>query len=231
VGPPPRVPPGAAATELDRPPIDVPRIRQTVIQRRRRPVAHTRRTMNDQYLLPSRRVQQDSKAVVAAALHDEVDKARTRQRVPVFTAAFVARAHTDLQGAAGAVGLEPETLKRLLSGDQDTALASCTDHLASPHAAAGQPCPASFLSCLDCDNARALPHQLPVQLAAADRIAALRPHLDPAVWRAHLEPRLRQLNEISSHYTPNERDRARRQVTDQQRRMVDELLQGRWELR
>jgi hypothetical protein len=50
-------------------------------------------------LLPSRRVQQDSKAVVAAALHDEVDKAaRTCQRVPVFTAAFVARARLGRPG-------------------------------------------------------------------------------------------------------------------------------------
>ena len=60
-------------------------------ERRRRPVAHTRATMNDQYLMPSRKVRQDSQAVVAGALEQEVGKARARHQVPVFTAAFLAR--------------------------------------------------------------------------------------------------------------------------------------------
>ena len=110
-------------------------------------------------------------------------------------------------------------------------LASCTDHLASPHAGPGQPCPASFLSCLDCPNARALPRQLPAQIAAAEHIAALRPHLDPADWEARFRPRLDQLEEIVSTCTPAERDHARRQVTTQLRQTISEVLDGRWDLR
>jgi len=224
--------PGAGAAEVTgRPPVNVRRIRQTVIERRRRPVAHTWVTMNDQYLMPSLRVQRDSQSVIAAALQEEVGKARARHGVPVLTAAFIARFHDDPDGAAAEAGLEPAVVRRLVEGEQDTVLASCTDHLAGPHADPGQPCPASFLSCLDCVNARALPHQLPVQLAAAEHIAALRPHLDPAVWSKRLRPRLDQLEEIVNTYTPAEREHARRSITSRQRQMAGEFLDGRWDLR
>lgn len=162
---------------------------------------------------------------------EEVDKARTRQRVPVFTTAFIARFQNDPDCVAAETDLDVAVIKRLLVGEQDTVLASCTDHLASPHADPGLPCPASFLSCLDCENARALPHQLPVQLAAAERIAALRPHLDPVVWDTRLRPRLDQLEEIVNTYTAAEREQARREVTSRQQQMIDEFLEGRWDLR
>jgi hypothetical protein len=218
-------------TQAGQPQVSVRRIRQTVIERRRRPVAHTRATMNDQYLMPSQKVRCDSQAVVAAALEDEVGKARSRQLVPVFTAAFIARFADDPDGAAREAGLEAATVRRLLAGEQDTVLASCTDHLASPHTAPGLPCPASFLSCLDCPNARALPRQLPAQIAAAEHVAALRPHLSPAIWEARFRPRLDQLEEIVNTYTPAERDHARRQVTVQLQHRIGELLDGRWDLR
>jgi hypothetical protein len=223
-------PAAGKAGPAGQPPVNVRRIRQTVTERRR-PVAHTRATMNDQYLMPSGRVQRESQPVVAAALQQEVGKARARQRVHVFTVAFIARFASDPDAAAAEAGLDVSVVRRLLEGEQDTALASCTDHLSSPHADPGQPCPASFLSCLDCVNARALPHQLPVQIAAAERIAALRPHLDPAAWNKRLRPRLDQLEQIVSTYTPAEREHARRSVTARERQMVGELLDGRWDLR
>lgn len=224
-------PAGRGQGQAGRSPVSVRRIRQTVIERRRRPVAHTRATMNDQYLMPSRKVRCDSQAVIAGALDDEVGKARARQRVPVFTAAFIARFAEDPDGAAREAGLEAGTVSRLLAGEQDTVLASCTDHLASPHAELGQPCSASFLSCLDCPNARALPGQLPAQIAAAEQIAALRPHLSPAMWEARFRPRLDQLEEIVNTYTPAERDHARGQVSTRLRQTVSDLLDGRWDLR
>jgi hypothetical protein len=83
-----------------RPAIDVRRIRQTVIEQRRQPVAHTRRTMNDHYLARSRDVQAESRVVVGTALRGQVEAARARQKIPVLTAGFLARAREDLPGAA-----------------------------------------------------------------------------------------------------------------------------------
>lgn len=76
-----------------------------------------------------------------------------------------------------------------------------------------------------------LPHQLPIQLAAADRIAQLRGHLHPQLWRVRYEPRLRQLRDILQVYTPAERAQARDRVTDRQNRLLDELFDGKWDLR
>jgi hypothetical protein len=213
------------------PAIHVGRIRQTAIEHRRHPVAHSRATMNDLYLARSRTVQAESRTVVAAALREQVGKARAQHAVPVFTAGFVARARQDPDAAAAEAGLAPGVLTEVITGMRDAAVAACTDHLAGPHAAAGQACPASFLICLECPNARALPHHLPVQLAVHDRIAALGAHLDPAVWRARYQLAAGALGEIIGHYTPAEQARARGGVTSRQEHLADELLAGRMDLR
>jgi hypothetical protein len=140
-------------------------------------------------------------------------------------------AASDPDRARAETGLEPTVIKLLAAGDQDTGVTACVDHHAGAHGPAGHPCPASFLDCLSCENARALPHQLPVQLLAAERIAALRAHVDPRVWQVRYLPWLTQLEEIIGHYTPAERERARHDVPHRQRQLVADLLEGRWDLR
>jgi len=213
------------------PAIHVGRIRQTAIEHRRHPVAHRRATMNDLYLARSRTVQAESRTVVAAALREQVGKARAQESVAVFTAEFVARARQDPDAAAAEVGLAPGGLAEMITGMRDAAVTACTDHLAGPHAPAGQACPASFLVCLECPNARALPHHLPVQLAVYDRLAVSRAHLDPAVWRVRYQSAVGALGEIIGHYTPAEQARARSEVTSRQEHLADELLAGRMDLR
>lgn len=226
--------PTAAVPPADaggRPAVSVRRIRQTVIETTRRPVAHTRATMNDYYLARSAAVQAQSQAVVAGALHGEVSKARAAQAVPVLTAAFLVRFRRDPATAAAAAGLSVAVLQQMIDGEKDTAVTACTDHLSGPHAPPGQPCGASFLACLDCANARALPRHLPLQLAMADHITGLRPHLDPSLWLARYQPRLSQLQQILGCYTTAERDQARAAITSQQRSFITGVLAGEWDLR
>jgi hypothetical protein len=213
-----------------KPHIHVSRIRQTVIEHRRRPVAQTRKTMKDQYLKPSPTVHEDSRHVVAAALEEQVAKARACQAVPVFTTALLHQATMDPDVAAQ-VGLSAEMIRRLAGGEQDTVATACLDHQTPPDARGDGPCRASFLTCLSCPNARALPHHLPVQITLYDHLAALRPNLDPATWSARYEHPVSQLEDILSHYTHAERVHAREQVTDQQRRLVEDLVNGRLDLR
>ncbi|MFF3313182.1 hypothetical protein [Streptomyces sp. NPDC002952] len=223
--------PAARHATPGRPGVDVVRIRQTALERRQHPVAHSRRTLNDVYLKGSSTVRVDSRRVVGAALRQEVAKARVIQAVPVFTAEFVAWARENLGEAAAQAGLETRTLKDLLDAQRDTAAVACVDHLASPVAEPGQPCPASFLQCLTCENARALPHHLPVQLAVRDGIRQRRPHLDPPVWQARFRAPLQQLEEIIKHFTDAEHEQARADLGTGQQRLVDDLLDGRWDLR
>jgi hypothetical protein len=220
--------PTATRVVADGPPsLHVGRIRQTALELQRRPVAHSRQTLRDHYLRRSATVQAESRTVVATALRKQVTKARTAGKVPVFTPDLLARATEDPQAAAAEAGLEPEVLKRLMSREQDTVVTACADHLAGPDTEPGQPCTASFLACLDCGNARALPHQLPVQLALRDRLLALRPNAEPATWKARYEARVDQLEEIISHYKPAEQERQRRLLTSGQGVLIDDLLAGR----
>ncbi|MEX3104968.1 hypothetical protein ACSCBZ_21465 [Streptomyces niveiscabiei] len=148
----------------------------------------------------------------------------------MITAELIDKARADLEAAAAEAGLAPEVLRRLIKGESDTAATACTGHLSGPDTEPGQPCTASFLACLDCENARALPHQLPVQLAVHDRLSALRPHMDPAVWRVRFERPLDQLGDIIAHYNDAERAEARARMTDRDRRLAADLADGRMDL-
>ncbi|MFB6940793.1 hypothetical protein ACFWGL_08115 [Streptomyces sp. NPDC060286] len=213
------------------PVVQVRRIRQSALELKRRPVAHSRETLRDHYLKRSRTVQEQSRSVVGKALREQVAKARTAMEVPVFTPAFLDRAARDPEAAAAEAGLDPEVLKRLLAGDQDTVLTGCVDHLAGPDTPPGTPCTASFFACLGCGNARALPHQLPVQIVVRDRLLATRPNSDPATWHAKYQAAADRLEDILRHYTPAEREQARAELSDGQSELIDDLLAGRLDLR
>jgi len=167
-------PTATAADPAGKPVVSVRRLRLTAIERRRRPVAHTATTMRDSYLMPEPAIQAESHAIVAAALDNEVSKARIHARVPVFTQSFVDLARRDPQAAAKQTNMSTQQLTGLLAGSQDTVLASCQDHRASPYDPPGAACSASFLACLDCANARVLPLSAlagAIFLVAADTVA------------------------------------------------------------
>ncbi|MFJ8630946.1 hypothetical protein [Streptomyces sp. NPDC093568] len=212
-------------------PVEARRLRQTGIERKRRPVAHSRSTMNDHYLARSKAVVAQSRTVVADALRAQVATARERRSVPVLPASLVARAASDLDGAAREADLDPKVLQRLVTGEQDTVLTGCIDHLNSPTTEPGEPCAESFLACLGCENARALPHQLPLQIAALDQLNLLRAHVDPATWKARHAVHQERLEDLVGQYRESEQDKARRDLTEPQAQMINELMSGRMDLR
>lgn len=212
-------------------PVEARRLRQTGIERKRRPVAHTRATMNDHYLARSEDVAIQSRVVVADALRSQVTAARKRRSIAVLPATLVARAASDLEGAARDADLDPAVLQRLVSGEQDTVLAGCTDHLNSPGAALGEPCAESFLACLGCENARALPHQLPLQIAALDQMSTLKVHTDSATWNARYAVHHERLEDLVGQYHQPEQDQARQKLTERQSEMINDLMAGRMDLR
>jgi hypothetical protein len=223
--------PKPAPADTSKPPVLLLRLRQTAIERGRRPIAHTRDTMNDHYLRRSPQVVRESQDIVREALNDEIAKARSVQCIPVFTPGFLARAGTDPAGAAAEMGLDTMTLKRIIAREQDTVLASCTNHLSSPHDHPGDPCSASFLACLGCPNARALPHQLPVQVVVHDHLKTLRADLPPRAWEHRFGEAFSRLTSLLGHYTPEDRAAARDRVAPEDRHLADDLLSGRLDLR
>jgi len=108
---------------------------------------------------------------------------------------------------------------------QDTVLGRCTDFEHSPLEGGGR-CRRSFLSCLDCSNARAFPEHLPVQLLVLDRLHAQRETMTAPEWAVDYAGPAAQLAEIIHEYEPAQHDHARALITDLQRRRVDALFAG-----
>jgi hypothetical protein len=104
-------------------------------------------------------------------------------------------------------------------------LAACSDFEHSP-LDAGRSCRQTFLTCLDCANARAFPRHLPAQLLVLDELLARRATMPVVEWVDRYAGRVAQLEQIVSEYEPAQRDHARTRVTDADRQMVTRLLAG-----
>lgn len=94
----------------------------------------------------------------------------------------------------------------MIAGELDTVMAACVAGDNSPHAPARQPCRASFMQCLDCPCARALPGHLPIQVLVHDRLDARRAEMTPLTWarrfalpHAQLADLLARHDEVENH--------------------------------
>lgn len=178
------------------------RLRKTYLQQHRRPVAHTPATLA-RYLRRMRTVTEEGFQIVREALDEQVADALARRRMVV--------APTAADGADG-VG-------------QDTVLGSCEDFDHSPLDGGGA-CRQTFLSCLDCGNARAFPRHLPLQLVVLDELRARQATVPLERWATDFAGRVAQLEEIVNEYEPAQRAHARSQITDAHRRLTVRLFAG-----
>ena len=114
-----------------------------------------------------------------------------------------------------------------MSGQWDTALASCTDYEHSPFTPAG-PCAVSFLLCLACPNAVATARHLPRLVHLHDALEQLRGSVPGSVWDLDWAPHWSRLTDLlDRHTTIDERSNARRQLTDTDRAIIDAVLTRR----
>ncbi|MGC5234458.1 hypothetical protein ACPXCL_17130 [Streptomyces albogriseolus] len=169
--------------------------------------------------------------VVAAALSDEVAKARARGTVAMMSAEDVQRARTDPEAVAAEQQLDVAVLKRLVARELDTILAACTDNRNGPHGPPGQPCPASFMLCLGCECARALPHHLPVQVLIHDRLVERRGQLDPLQWAERFAGPHAQLADLLEQDGEVAVSDARQGATDAERSLAERFLNRELDLR
>lgn len=206
-------------------------LRLTFIELHQRPVAHTEQTAVTSYLARNRGNITEYRQVVASTLHEEVAKARTRGSLAVMSAKDVARARSDPEAVAAEQRLDVAVLKRVLAGELDTVLAACMDNRNGPHGPPGQPCPASFMLCLGCECARALPRHLPVQVLVHDRLAERREQMDPLQWAQRFSgPHARLADLLDQHGEAAVAD-ARRGATDGDRRLAERFLNRELDLR
>lgn len=149
----------------------------------------------------------------------------------VLTRTDLERAGTDAESVAAEYGIDAVTLKRMIAGELDTVMNACVDHRNSPHAPAGEPCRASFMLCLGCPCARALPRHLPVQVLVHDRLADRRAEMTPLEWTQRFGLAHTQLADLLSRHDDVDVDDARVNATDTDRAVVTRFLNRELDLR
>ncbi|OIJ85078.1 hypothetical protein BIV25_45035 [Streptomyces sp. MUSC 14] len=206
-------------------------LRLTYIELNQKPVAHTEKTAVTQYMLRNRGNVAEYRQVVAQTLTAEVDKARTRGTVNVMTSQEVERARLEPEAVAAELGLDPVTLKRMIAGELDTVLTACADNKNSPHAPPGQPCPASFMLCLGCECARAMPRHIPVQVLVHDRLLQRREEMDALRWAERFAGPHAQLADLLDQHDEAAVADARRDATAADHALADRFLNRELDLR
>ena len=199
--------------------VNLRRLRLHGIERTHKPNDHTERTMRREYLGRSSRAIEEGFAVVRSALEDQERRAREHP-----TKVFVGLP-SDPAAAAPVLGTDEASARSLLAGEQDTVATACADFHNSPHAHPGEPCGASFLTCLDCANARALPQHLPAQVTLLDVLRGAKDDMPLDRWVTTFAARVTQLEDIVANYTAEQVQRARAEATASTRRRCERLVQ------
>lgn len=202
------------------------RMRVTHSAREQKPVAHTTQTLADTYLRRDKTSLREYQKVVADVLEKEVVKARTAGRIQQLSREDVSEALRAPEPVAKRLGVSTEMMRLLVARDADTVLAACTDNTNSPHSPLGEPCRASFLKCLDCPCARAMPHHLEVQTVALDMIDERRTHMTALRWAERFALPYFQLEDLLKRAGKRAVSKAREQAGDAERELVRRLLDG-----
>ncbi|WGI35914.1 hypothetical protein [Mycolicibacterium aubagnense] len=219
---------GAPAKPLE---VSLVRLRMTYLELHQKPVAHTEQTLVDDYLGRNRGNLVEYRRVVADALDDQVAKARALPLMSALSAAEVTQAQADPTALASKLSLSRTDVRRMLKGKLDTVMNACIDNQHGPHGDPGQPCRASFMLCLSCPCARALPRHLPVQTLVFDRLAERRHHMTPLAWTTRFALPHAQLSDLLARYDDDQLSAARAATTDTHREIVGRFLNRELDMR
>jgi hypothetical protein len=200
------------------------RLRLTAAEHRQQAVAHTDQVLANEYLGRNRGNITAYQQLVGRVLDEQVTRAKASALMPMLNEADLAEAREHPEAVADRLGLNPTTLKRVLTGELDTVMAACVDHHGGPHAPPGQPCRASFMRCLDCPCARAAPQHLPVQVLVLDALTARRGDLPPLEWAHRFALPHAQLTDLLDRHPLAAVQAARAAATDADRRLVERFL-------
>lgn len=172
---------------------------------RREPGQNSQDTHDRHYVLVDKRIQAEAVGIIAAG----ADEATEHARRAVLVAQL--RAAPDL-------------------GEVETATADCADIEHSPYPVpggdSGGRCRVSFLMCLGCVNARIHPGHHGRLAHLHDAVGNLRSVLAPTVWEADWGETHARLGDLKTKLGVTLWRRAKAQITDTDRELIDLLLAG-----
>ncbi|MFL0395159.1 hypothetical protein ACH0CM_20850 [Streptomyces albus] len=182
------------------------RLRKTVnVLHRREPGQNSLDTHDSVYVVGEPQAQQAAVPVIADGALEAVDAARRT--------VFTARLTSDAAG-----------------GDLQTATAGCAGWENSPFSPAGHGCVASFLLCTACPNARVTPAHHPRLAHLLNALEHLRGVVEPGLWQADWADAHARLADLRGRLGEPVWQAALEAVTTSDRTVIDQLLQGDFDL-
>lgn len=179
--------------------------RTHVTRIKRQPEHHSRGTFLKEYLLLDATAQEAALTTAREGLEAALAPARKRLAIRVV------RSDADV------------------SEQSDTAVASCGDYDHNPRT--GAKCSDSFLMCLRCANAFAGPRHFPRIVCLHDAMENLRSAIDSKTWAEDFAPYyLDVVAFLRDELTPAQIAEARARVADEDRRTIERLLWGEYNL-
>ena len=149
--------------------VTLQRLRRAVIVRGRVRRQQSQR-VHDRYLMSdaqSREIAGDVMEVVQSGL---LPNAKQVLQIHAVSRQKLTAARLDPSTLAGELEISRERAAQLVRGELNTSCAACLDIMDSPFAErAGEPCPATDMSCFGCRNAVVTPEHLP-QVVALDEV-------------------------------------------------------------
>ncbi|MBT2527497.1 hypothetical protein J7E91_19225 [Streptomyces sp. ISL-99] len=200
--------------------VSIQRLHRTVQTLFGGPRHNTPKVSDEVYRLRDPHVRAGAPAVIAQGLTEALDHAQARLAMRLVRG-------TEEGLLVRETGLDPGTARRLGAGRLDTAVGACTDFAHSPFTPNG-PCTVSFLLCFACPNALSTERHLPRILYLHQAIEQLRATVSPAVWHADWAAHLARISDLLRRHTRTEEHAAlRQQLTDDDRRLIDRMLDRR----
>lgn len=200
-------------------PVSLRRVRRTVqVLIRKQPAQNTEGTHDSVYVLRDPAAREEAQQTIARGLTDALDHAHAVVKMRIMLG--------DNAGELIELSDDPDLARAIQRGDMDTATAACTDFFDSPFTDdPGQPCSASFLWCLRCENAILTRRHLPRLVYLHKGLNELRGTVEQAVWDQDWHEHFHRLHLLlAEHTTTAEQTVALRAISDTDRALIDRLL-------
>ncbi len=202
--------------------VSLRRVRRTVqVLIRKQPAQNTEQTHESIYVLRDPAAQAEAQQTIAKGLSDALDHAHAVVKMRIMLG--------DNANDLIELSDNPDLARAIQRGDMDTATAACTDFFDSPFSdEPGEPCTASFLWCLRCENAVITRRHLPRLVYLRRGLNELRGTVDQTVWEQDWHEHFQRLHQLlAEHTTAAEQAAALRAISDTDRTLIDRLLHRR----
>ncbi|MCI0144106.1 hypothetical protein KNN17_21385 [Arthrobacter bambusae] len=206
-------------------------IRKHHLELTQRPVDHTATTLASTYLRRNAAALPEYQKVVGRVLDDVVREAQASNKVKLMSDQDLAEAFANPKGLAKRLGLNLETLQRVMAGATDTVATACSGPRSTPYPtdSAGY-CTASFLLCLGCPCAVSEPRHHPIQALLWKMLDERRQELTPEEWNGQYGSAFSQLTDLLDIQSVDIEEAAKL-VSGTDRRLLESLLTGQLEIR